>query len=189
MWLTYWIVQGIISFSTEWVDGIGNNVQIHWNMFEFYIYLWMLLPWTDGATLIFDFILAPFVAPIIQPIVKKADGIINKLVMAVMNAAHLSIVWIAFVFLDPSLKRFVWLLIATVFPLGSSIVSVTTFDGGDDTYWLTYWSCFGVLFLITDFVENFIGFVPGFYTLVIGLTVYLMLPLFRGADQVRRIDW
>ena len=117
------------------------------------------------------------------------DGVLNKLVMAVMNASHLAIVWIAFVFLDPSLKRVIWIMIGTVFPLLSSIVSVTTFDGGDDTYWLTYWSCFGLLFIATDFIENFIGQIPGFYTIVIALTVYLMLPLFRGAEQVRRLYW
>jgi hypothetical protein len=133
VWLTYWIAQGIVSFSTEWVDGIGHSVQIHWNMFEFFFYLWLLLPWTDGATLIFDFIMAPLVAPVIQPIVQKMDGLINKLIALVMNAAHLSIVWIVFVFLDPSLKRTIWILLATVFPLGSSIVSVTTLEGGDDT--------------------------------------------------------
>ena len=185
VWLSYWIAQGVVSFTTEWVDGLGQNTQIHWNMFEFFFYLWLLLPWTDGATLLFDFIFAPFVAPIIQPVVKKMDGVLNKLVMAVMNASHLAIVWIAFVFLDPSLKRVIWIMIGTVFPLLSSIVSVTTFDGGDDTYWLTYWSCFGLLFIVTDFIENFLGQIPGFYTIVIAVTVYLMLPLFRGAEQVR----
>ena len=185
VWLSYWIAQGLISFSTEWVDGIGNNVQVHWNMFEWFFYLWLLLPYTDGATLIFDFIMAPFIAPVVQPIAQKMDGVINKLVMAVMNAAHLSVVWIAFVFLPQGLKRAVWIMIATVFPLMSSVVSVTTPEGGDDTYWLTYWSCFGVLFLIADFVENFLGFIPGFYTILIAVTVYLMLPLFRGANEVR----
>ena len=185
VWLTYWIAQGMVSFSTEWVDGFGQAVTANWNMFEMFFYLWLLLPWTDGATLLFDFLIAPFVAPVIQPIVKRMDGIINKIVMAVMNAAHLSIVWIAFVFLPPQVKRTIWIMIGTVFPLGASIVAVTTMDGGDDTYWLTYWSCFGLLFLITDFVENFAGFIPGFYTITIALTVYLMLPLFRGAEQVR----
>jgi len=185
VWLSYWISQGIVSFTTEWVDGIGQKVQIHWNMLEFFLFLWLLLPWTDGATLVFDFIMTPFVAPVIQPLVKKMDGYINKIVMVVMNGAHLSIVWIAFVFLDPTLKRAIWIMIGTVFPLLSSIVSVTTFDGGDDTYWLTYWSCFGLLFIVTDFIENFLGQIPGFYTIVIAVTVYLMLPLFRGAEQVR----
>lgn len=186
VWLSYWIAQGIVSFSTEWIDGVGQAVQLHWNMFEFFFYLWLILPWTDGATLIFDLIMAPFVAPIVQPIVQRMDGLINKLIAMVMNAAHLSVVWIVFVFLDPSLKRAIWIMIATIYPLGASIISVTTFEGGDDTYWLTYWSCFGILFLIIDFLENFLGFIPGFYTLAIAATIYLMLPLFRGADTVFR---
>eukprot|EP00979_Chaetoceros_neogracilis_P004439 scaffold787_cov285-Chaetoceros_neogracile.AAC.3 len=133
VWLTYWIAQGIVSFSTEWVDGIGQNVQIHWNMFEFFFYLWLILPWTDGASIFFDFIMAPLVAPLIQPIVAKMDGFINKLIAAAMNAAHLSVVWIVFEFLDPSLKRVIWIALATIFPLLSSTVSVTTLEGGDDT--------------------------------------------------------
>ncbi len=184
VWLTYWVVQGAVSFTTEWVDGLGEHTQIHWNMFEFFFYLWLLLPWTDGASLIFDFIFEPFVAPLIQPLVQKMDGVINKVIMALTNAAHLSIVWIAFVFLNPALKRVIWIMIGTIFPILSSIVSVTSPEGTDDTYWLTYWSCFGILFIITDFLESFLGQIPGFYTIIIAVTVYLMLPLFRGADVV-----
>lgn len=185
-WLTYWIAQGTVSFSTEWVDNIGEGKHANWYLFEFLFYLWLLLPWTDGATLLFDFFLAPLVGPIIQPLVRKTDGIIQKIILAVTNAAHLSVVWIAFVMLPESLKRAIWILIATVYPILSSIVVVTTIDGGDDTYWLTYWSCFGILFLILDFLDNFIGFIPGFYTLAIAATVYLMLPMFRGAETVFR---
>lgn len=185
-WLTYWISQGIVSFSTEWVDGLGNKVSTTWDMFEFFFYLWLILPQTDGATMIFDLILEPLVAPIIQPMVQKTEGLINKIILAVTNAAHLGFVWIAFVFLPQGLKRTIWILLATLYPMGSSIVSVTTPDGADDTFWLTYWSCFGILFLLVDFIENYIGQVPGFYTVVIGVTIYLMLPLFRGADQVFR---
>ena len=184
VWLTYWICQGLVSFTTQWVDGIGENVQVHWNMFEFFFYVWLLLPWTDGAALAFDFILEPLVGPVIQPIVNKMDGVINKIILALTNAAHLSIVWVAFVFLDPTFKRVVWIMIGTVFPMFSSMVSVTTPEGADDTYWLTYWSCFGILFIITDFIEGYLGAIPGFYTLVIAMTIYLMLPLFRGADVV-----
>lgn len=185
-WLSYWIVQGIVSFSTEWVDNMSPQIQIHWNMFEFFFYLWLCLPWTDGATLMFDFFITPVVAPIVQPIVQKVEGVINKIISVVMNAAHLSIVWIVFEFLPPTAKRVVWILLATVYPLLSSMVSVTTVDGGDDTFWLTYWSCFGILFVITDLLENWLGFIPGFYTLAIALTVYLMLPIFKGAEQIFR---
>jgi len=186
IWLTYWVVQGIVSFSTQWVDGFGNGISLHWYIFEFFFYLWLLLPWTDGATLIFDFIVEPIVGPIVQPIVQKMDNVISKIIALVVNAAHLSIVWVAFVFLNPALKRAIWILIATVFPIGSSIVSITTPGSTDDTYWLTYWSCFNILFLLTDVIDDFVGKIPGFYTIIIGLTIYLMLPLFRGSDKVFR---
>ncbi len=99
LWLTYWISHGLISFTTEWMDRF-----MYWNMIELFLFLWLFLPWTDGATLVFDFIVAPLVAPNIQPLVKKMDGFVQKLVMAVMNAGYLSFVWIAFVFLDPGEK-------------------------------------------------------------------------------------
>lgn len=185
-WLTYWIAQGVVSFSTEWVDGLGESVSTTWNMFEFFFYLWLLLPQTDGASMLYDLVLGPIVSPIIQPIVKKTEGLINKIIMAVTNAAHLSFVWIAFVLLPQELKRAIWIFLGTAYPLGSSLVSVTSPEKTDDTFWLTYWSCFGILFLIIDLIENYIGGFPGFYTLVIGLTIYLMLPLFRGADKVFR---
>ena len=34
--------------------------------------------------------------------------------------------------------------------------------------------------------KNYIGFVPGFYTICILITVYLMLPMFRGSEKVFR---
>jgi hypothetical protein len=40
--------------------------------------------------------------------------------------------------------------------------------------------------LIADFLEDYIGFVPGFYSLLILATVYLMLPMFRGAESIFR---
>mmetsp|Transcript_9042 Transcript_9042/g.9924 ORF Transcript_9042/g.9924 Transcript_9042/m.9924 type:complete len:341 (+) Transcript_9042:83-1105(+) len=185
-WLSYWIAQGIISFSTEWVDGLGNSVSLTWNVFEFFFYLWLILPQTDGAALIFDAFLGPIIAPLVQPLVTRADGFINKIVNLLTNATHLGFVWIVFVFLPSDLKRAIWIILGTIYPLGSSIISVTTPEPADDTFWLTYWSCFGALFLIVDFLENFLGFVPGFYSLAIFATVYLMLPLFRGAEVVFR---
>lgn len=37
-----------------------------------------------------------------------------------------------------------------------------------------------------DVSEDFLGRIPGFYTLIIFTTIYLMLPMFRGADKVFR---
>jgi len=80
----------------------------------------------------------------------------------------------------------VWIGIGVVFPIASSICAIVTPDTSDDTVWLTYWSAFGTLFLVVDLLENFLGKVPGFYTLSIFITVYLMLPMFHGAEKVFR---
>jgi hypothetical protein len=37
-----------------------------------------------------------------------------------------------------------------------------------------------------DLSEKVLGRIPGFYTLIIFATIYLMLPMFRGADKVFR---
>jgi hypothetical protein len=85
-WLMYWIAQGVVSFTTEWMNDVAG-----WNHFEFFFYIWLHLPFTDGSTFIFDKITEPFIAPVIQPIVKKADNWISKLVLASVNVTHLSI--------------------------------------------------------------------------------------------------
>lgn len=84
------------------------------------------------------------------------------------------------------LKRFVVVATGTLFPLMASTVCVATEDEVEETFWLTYWSCFGILFLIMDWAEELLGVIPGFYSLCLVATVYLMLPLFRGADVVFR---
>lgn len=89
-------------------------------------------------------------------------------------------------FLPAGLKRIVAVAVGTVYPEVSSIVAASTEEVADDTYWLTYWSVYGCLFLIMELLEVFIGWVPGFYTLVILATVYLMLPMFQGADKLFR---
>ena len=68
----------------------------------------------------------------------------------------------------------------------ASTVVVATEDEVEETFWLTYWSCFGILFLVMDWAEELLGSIPGFYSLCLVATVYLMLPLFRGADEVFR---
>ena len=137
-WLSYWIAQSIVSFSTQWVDGFGENITSNWNLLECFFYLWLILPFTDGATVFFDYVLNPLVTPIIQPCVSKTEGIISKIIVAITNAAHLSFVWIVFVFLPAGLKRAIWILLATLYPMAASVVSVTTPEEADDTYWLTY---------------------------------------------------
>ena len=70
-------------------------------------------------------------------------------------------------FLPAGLKRIIAILIGTVYPWVSSVTAAATDEVEDDTYWLTYWSCYGVLFLLMEVLETYLGWLPGFYTLII----------------------
>ena len=52
--------------------------------------------------------------------------------------------------------------------------------------WLTYWSCFSLVTLVMTLVERTAGAPLGLYTACLGTTLYLMLPMFNGADVVFR---
>lgn len=68
----------------------------------------------------------------------------------------------------------------------STVALTTSTDGTDDTFWLTYWSCFSLLFLAMDYLENFVGQISGFYSICMAATIYLFLPMFDGANVVFR---
>ncbi len=94
-WLSYWIIHGITAICTSWVKGA-----VHWNMVEFFFLIWLYLPWTDGTDLLHDNIIIPFVAPAVQPLAKKMDGLVSKIMMAATNASHMGFVYFAYAFLN-----------------------------------------------------------------------------------------
>jgi TB2/DP1, HVA22 family len=134
----------------------------------------------DGATLCFDYITKPILAPVIDPLTSKMSNWISATVMTVVNASHLWFLWAFFVILPKGLKRFVTVAVGTAFPLMASVTAVSTEDRADDTFWLTYWSCYGLLFVAMDIAETWLGKIWGFYTVVIISTIYLMLPMTQG---------
>jgi TB2/DP1, HVA22 family len=74
-----------------------------------------------------------------------------------------------------------------VYPIAASLIAVTTETTGlDDTLWLTYWTTYSLLYIAMDYIENFIGHVPGFYSICALATVYLFLPMFNGSEVVFR---
>ena len=108
-------------------------------------------------------------------------------ITTVVNASNLGFVWFCFLTLPEEARRFVTVAVGTVYPVLASTVALTTKDDSfDDTYWLTYWAVYAVLFMCMDYLENFVGFIPGFYSLCLAATVYLYLPLFGGAEVVFR---
>ncbi len=57
VWLQFWIVSSTFSYATEFMDTISEHspmVANHWYEMEFFITLWLVLPWTDGSTLLCD---------------------------------------------------------------------------------------------------------------------------------------
>lgn len=188
-WLQYWVAMGAIFFVGSYLDDYclaGEAVQFHFHQVEVFLFVWLWLPFTNGSTLLFDYVTGPLLTPIIKPMSEKMGGWLNAIVMTFINAAHLWLVWIFFLFLPTVLKRFMVTAVGSVYPLLASFVAITTADGDDDTFWLTYWSCYGTLYVVVDYLERWLGKVPGFYTGILFTTVYLMLPMFQGAERFFR---
>jgi len=188
-WLLYWIAYGTFSYATEFMDVIGEHfpkVAEHWLEFEFCCTLWMLLPFTDGSSLIFDKLIVTYLAPTCRKVKESTEGYIH-IILFVVNTSFLWIAWFTFMNLPEEARRLMVVVVGTVYPLAASVIAVTTHnDGDDDTFWLTYWACFNVLFIMMDYLENFIGSITGFYSICMAATIYLFLPMFSGAESVFR---
>jgi len=186
-WLQYWMVGGVLFVVTSWVDDVtGDGADIYWHAFLFSFFLWLYYPKTDGAYIIYEKVTKPYLAPKLRPFATDMDNMVQNAYAMLMNVAHLWIVGLFFVFLPSGLKRIVAIAVGTVYPFVSSVGAATSEEIEDDTYWLTYWSCYGILFIMMDVLENWIGWIPGFYALIICSSVYLMLPMFDGANKVFR---
>jgi len=189
VWLQFWLASGTFSYVTEWMDVVAEHypsIAEHWYEFEFFILLWLLLPFTDGSTFMFDKITAPLFGGIAESVKNKMEGRMS-VIMIFINSSYLWIMWFTFMTLDDEARRFIVIAVGTIYPIVASTVACTTrSDQKDDSFWLTYWTCFSILFIMMDYLENFIGKIPGFYSICLCATVYLFLPMFRGADSVFR---
>lgn len=186
-WLQYWMVGGVLFMCTDWVGHAMKDVSaVYWYEVTTVFFVWLYIPILNGARLLYENITALYIAPKIKPIAAKMNNMISALYQTMINAMHLWFVWIIFMFLPVALKRTIAIAVGTVYPFVSSIAAASTEEVADDTFWLTYWSVYGCLFLIMELLETWLGRIPGFYTLVIFSTVYLMLPMFQGADKLFR---
>ena len=188
-WLQFWLASGSFSYATEFMDTLADRIPFlaeHWYEFEFFVTIWLMLPWTDGAGFLYEHITKPFIAPTCQKLKKKFDGW-GGIILTVVNTAHLWMIWFCFMSLPEPARRFITVAAGTVYPIIASTVAITTeSDVSDDTFWLTYWACFSLLFIIMDYLETWVGSIRGFYSLCLVATVYLFLPMFKGAEIVFR---
>ena len=179
---------GVLFMLTTWVDDVINKdkTNVVWLGSLLFAFFWLYFPLTCGALLVYDKVTEPLLGPRLKSLQKKMSNAIQYIYQLLANAVHLYLLWIIFMFLPAGLKRVIAIAIGTVYPFVCSVTAAATEDIEDDTYWLTYWAVYGSLFLLMDLFETWLGRIPGFYTLIIFSTVYLMLPMFRGADKVFR---
>lgn len=198
-WLMYWIMHGIFSFATHdagrLMERFGPRGGEHWYEFQFYVVLWLILPFTDGAAVVYERVSRPYVVPVVKPLVEAAEGWLTTLVLGMVNVGHVWFVSFFFMALPTAVKRFAVIACGTAYPVAATIVATATTDNdnGDSNLvthdkWLTYWSCFALLSLTMTLLERSTAnrTPPGLYTFCLAVTLYLMLPIFEGSDAIFR---
>merc|ERR1712176_1449480 len=161
-WLQYWLASAAFTHCTEWMDIVAEHfptVHEHWYELEFFVLLWMLLPFTDGSALIYKKITEPYIVPLAESVKEKVEGK-AVYILLLINTGYIWILWFVFMNLEEEAKRFIVVAAGTVYPLAVSILSLSKDNNSYGiTTWLTYWSCFSVLFLMMDYLENFVDFI------------------------------
>jgi TB2/DP1, HVA22 family len=168
-WLQYWIMHGLFSYSTEFIDKLADKypfVHRHWFAFQFYLFLWLLLPMTDGAMVLYNLITKPYLVPIFKPINKMCEGWLTTLALTLVNASYMWWFSVIFLALPNIIKRLAVMFTGTVFPIIATVMAVATLSttnqddigigGGDGMKWLTYWSCFSLLHLAMTTIEKLV---------------------------------
>lgn len=189
IWLQYWVTFGVVfytlSFFEEFTED-SHGLYLYFYHFEFFFFLWLLLPLTDGAALIYNYVTEPLLSPFLEPLTKSFVTWVVYVWNTFVSVTHILILWAVFIFIPPTFKRFIAISVGVVYPTMASLVALGTPAEDDDVFWLTYWSCYGCLFLVMDWSESFLGSVPGFYMIILFTTMYLMVPFSNGAKKVFR---
>eukprot|EP00977_Amphora_coffeiformis_P001027 scaffold220_cov169-Amphora_coffeaeformis.AAC.7 len=116
------------------------------------------------------------------------EGYVSVLLTAV-NTGYLWFAWFTFMSMSEEARRFVVVALGTVYPMMASLVAISTTPNKKNVaerFWLTYWASYSILFILMDYLENFVGGIPGFYSICAVATLYLFLPMFQGADVIFR---
>jgi len=198
-WLQFWMCWATLSFGTEFMDDITARLPHageHWFEFEFFVVLWLVFPFTNGSEVLYNTITKPFITPIASKLCTVFSGWAS-IVLTGVNASYCWILWFSFVSLPEESRRFLTIALGTAYPLAASIVAMANpqkkveskhseYSDFAITQWLTYWSCYMVLFVALDYLENFVGHIRGFYSICCAATLYLCLPMLDGATVVFR---
>jgi TB2/DP1, HVA22 family len=159
-WLMYWVVHGLFQYSTEFIDQLAlksDLVYKYWHTFEVLVILWLVLPLTDGATLLYKSLAQPYLLPLVAPIKNTADSWIAGLALTTINASYLWWFSVIFMQLPVTVKRYAVMGVGSILPVASTIMALASTADNSEMRWLTYWPCFSLLFIIMIGVEKFVG--------------------------------
>lgn len=160
-WLMYWVVHGIFQYSTEFMDQLALRSEFvyqYWHTFEVLAILWLVLPLTDGSTLIYKTVAQPYLLPWVAPMIKNtADSWIAGLALTTINASYLWWFSVIFMQLPIAIQRYAVIGVGSILPVASTIMALASTADNSEMRWLTYWPCFGLLFIIMIGVEKFVG--------------------------------
>lgn len=75
-------------------------------------------------------------------------------------------------------------LIGFAYPTYATILAIESPDPHDDTEWLVYWVVFATLFLLENFLDFVLFWIPYYYPLKVTFLLWCMLPQYKGAQFV-----
>ena len=150
--MRYWTVGGIFYVITQLVtkELQTDAANEYWLKLAIFFVFWLYCPTTKGAELIDNKLTQPYLGPKLRPMLAKMNNVIDSAVQMFTNVTHLYLVWFFFLLLPAGLKRLVAVAVGTVYPFVSSVNAISTEEFEDDAFWLTYWSCYGILFISMD---------------------------------------
>lgn len=112
---------------------------------------------TDGAAVVYDLVTKPYIVPFVMPIKERCEGWLTTIALTLVNASYLWWFAVIFLALPNFIKRLAVIFTGTVFPVIGTVVAVSSSVDVDDMRWLTYWSCFSLLFMIMQTIEKFVS--------------------------------
>ena len=75
-------------------------------------------------------------------------------------------------------------MLGFVYPTYASIKALETPETDDDKQWLTYWVLFSFFSLIEHFTDTVLYWIPFYFSIKLGLLIWMMLPGQKGATLI-----
>mmetsp|Transcript_4861 Transcript_4861/g.6407 ORF Transcript_4861/g.6407 Transcript_4861/m.6407 type:complete len:388 (+) Transcript_4861:44-1207(+) len=188
-WLMYWVVFSMFTLATEWIDLIAQYFTF-WYELEFFILVWLQLPYTDGLSLCYEFI----VIPLMKPVFAKVDYYVTNswlllwTIILTINISGLMLGMLVLFIMPDILTGFIIICVGLLYPVLASIIAISTTETEDDSAWLMYWVAFCLIRCAMEFADEINPWldVPSLHRMLLVTVIWLQLPIFKGAEKIFR---